>query len=99
MNKGEPRELVLPALRGIMGDWVYYSCLLDLDELSSRVQYAAEVHSNKGLSDMIQRWLDHGHSVVIADYLKTQPQRLFSFACCCHIWWPAELACIRRCTK
>lgn len=78
MNKGEPRELVLPALRGIMGDWVYYSCLLGLDELSSRVQYAAEVHSNKGLSDMIQRRLDHGRSGVIADYLKTQPQRLFA---------------------
>ena len=74
MNKGEPRELILPALRGIMGDWVYYSCLLGLDELSSRVQYAAEVHNNKGLSDMIQRRLDRDRSGDIAITLKLNPR-------------------------
>ena len=32
-------EIVLPALRGVMGDWVYYSCLMDLGELSSRGEF------------------------------------------------------------
>ena len=77
MKKRKTGELVLPALRGFMGDWVYYSCLLELNELSSRVQYAAEVHSNKGLSDMIQRQLVRGRSGDIANYLRTQPQRFF----------------------
>ena len=59
------REIVLPALRGVMGDWVYYCCLMNLGELSSRVQYAEEIHNNKALSDMIQRQLNpHFPSIV-----------------------------------
>ena len=74
----EPKEIALPALRGVMGDWVYYSCLMDLGEVSSRVHYAEEVHSNKALSDMIQRQLNKGRSVQIAEYLKQQPERFFN---------------------
>ena len=71
-------EIILPALRGIMGDWVYYSCLMNLNELSSRVNYASEVHSHSELSNMIQRQLDGKRSAKIAEYLKTQPQRFFN---------------------
>ena len=74
----EPREIALPALRGVMGDWVYYSCLVDLGEVSSRVHYAEEVHKNKALSDMIQRQLNKGRSAQIAEYLKQQPERFFN---------------------
>ena len=72
------REIVLPALRGVMGDWVYYCCLMNLGELSSRVQYAEEIHNNKALSDMIQRQLKKGRSAEIAAYLKNQPERFFN---------------------
>ena len=72
------REIVLPALRGLMGDWVYYCCLMNLGELSSRVQYAEEIHNNKALSDMIQRQLKKGRSAEIAAYLKNQPERFFN---------------------
>ena len=72
------REIVLPAIRGIMGDWVYYSCLMDLKELSSRVHYAEEIHKNQALSDMIQRRLRTGRSEQIAEYLKIQPERFFN---------------------
>ena len=71
-------EIVLPALRGIMGDWVYYSCLIDLKDLSSRVHYAEEIHKNEGLSDMMQRQLQSGRDAQIAEYLKMQPQRFFN---------------------
>ncbi|MGE3538663.1 MAG: DGQHR domain-containing protein [Candidatus Tectimicrobiota bacterium] len=71
-------ELTLPALRGIMGDWVYYSCLMDLYVISKRVRYADEIHKSKNLSDMIQRRLKTGRSVEIANYLKTQPERFFN---------------------
>lgn len=70
--------IVLPALRGIMGDWIYYTCLMDIGELSKRVRYAEEVHSNKLLSDMIQRRLRSGRAAQIAQYLENQPERFFN---------------------
>ena len=72
------REIVLPALRGVMGDWVYYSCLMDLGELSSRVHFANEIHKNQSLSNMIQRQLKEGRSAQIAEYLRMQPERFFN---------------------
>ena len=71
-------EIVLPALRGVMGDWVYYSCLMDLGELSSRVRYAEEIHKSRALSDMIQRQLKTSRSAQISEYLKEQPERFFN---------------------
>lgn len=70
--------IVLPALRGMMGDWIYYTCLMDIGELSKRVRYAEEVHSNKLLSDMIQRSLRSGRGAQIAKYLENQPERFFN---------------------
>lgn len=72
------RQIILPALRGVMGDWVYYSCLMDLGELSARVNYAEEIHKNDALSDMIQRHLKRGRAAQIAKYLKQQPERFFN---------------------
>ena len=78
MTLKKQSELILPALRGIMGDWVYYSSLLDLNEISARVRFAKEVHNHQKLSEMIQRQLDGMRSKTIANYLKTQPQRFFN---------------------
>ena len=74
----ETTAIVLPALRGVMGDWVYYTCLMNLGELSSRVHYAAEVHKHKALSDMIQRHLKMNRGAEIAEYLRHQPERFFN---------------------
>ena len=70
--------IVLPALRGIMGEWIYYTCLMDIGELSRRVRYAEEVHSNKQLSDMIQRKLKGDRAAQIAQYLENQSERFFN---------------------
>ena len=70
--------IVLPALRGMMGDWVYYCCLMDLPTLAARVTYAEVLHNSKGLSKMIQRELKTRRSGQIAEYLKTRPDRLFN---------------------
>lgn len=75
-------QIALPALRGIMGDWVYYSSLMDLAEISSRVRFAEEVHKNKALSDMIQRRLKTSRGKEISRYLETQPERFLI-----HSWW------------
>ena len=78
MMTRKQKEIVLPALRGIMGDWVFYSCLMNVGELSSRVNYADEIHKNVALSDMIQRQLRSGRAAQISEYLKRQPERFFN---------------------
>ncbi len=78
MTTRKLKELVLPALRGIMGDWVVYSCLMDIEALAARVHFAKEIHKNEFLSDMIQRQLKVGRSTQIAQYLKTQQERFFN---------------------
>lgn len=78
MTKPKCEKVVLPALRGIMGDWVYYSCLMSLDEISKRVEFASEVHKSKKLSDLIQRQLKGDRSTQIAEYLKSQKERFFN---------------------
>lgn len=71
-------KMVLPALRGIMGDWVYYTCLMSLDKLEERVRYAEEIHKNEKLSKMIQRQLNRGRSTQIAKYIESQPEHFFN---------------------
>ena len=78
MTQTNAMRIILPALRGVMGRWVYYSCLMPLSELSSRVRFADEVHTNAKLSDMIQRSLDDDRTKEIAEYIKMQPERFFN---------------------
>ena len=70
--------IVLPALRGSMGDWVYYCCLMDLPTVAARVNYAEDLHKSEKLSEMIQRELQGKRSKEIAEYLKNQDERLFN---------------------
>ena len=42
MSQKKNEEIILPALRGIMGNWVYYSCLMNMEEIAKRVRYADE---------------------------------------------------------
>ena len=78
MTITEPGKIVLPALRGVMGDRVYYSCLMNFSELALRVSYASEVHQHKSLSDMIQRQLEDRRTNAIAEYIETQNERFFN---------------------
>ena len=70
--------IVLPALRGIMGNRAYYSCLMTLRELATRVNYAKEIHANESLSDMIQKALEDKRSKEIAAYLQDNSDRFFN---------------------
>ena len=69
---------ILPALRGVMGSWVYYSCLMTLRDLSALVSFAEDVHEYTGLSQMIQRDLSKERTQTIADYIKRENQRFFN---------------------
>lgn len=72
------KSIVLPALRGVMGDWVYYSALMSTEEVGLRVSYADEIHKNENLSEMIQRKLKAGRAKEIANYIQEQPERFFN---------------------
>ena len=77
MTKSE--IVVLPAIRGFMGDWVYYSTLMSFDEISKRLQYAQEITSNNiDLSEEMQRETKIPRGVEIADYIRTQPEHFFN---------------------
>lgn len=78
MTPANAGPIVLPALRGIMGNRAYYSCLMSLRELAARVNYAEEIHSNQSLSDMIQRALEDKRSKEIAAYLRDTSDRFFN---------------------
>ena len=78
MTTASKQNLTLPALRGVMGSWVYYSCLVSLDEIAKRVRFADEVHKSKQLSEMIQRKLQSTRSAQIANYIRSQPERFFN---------------------
>lgn len=73
-----PNMLLLPALQGTFGDWVYYATMMPLSELRDRVHYAREIHQNSKLSDMIQRRLDdEDRARDIAEYLSETEDRFF----------------------
>lgn len=78
MSTTKSQSLILPALRGVIGSWVYYSCLVSLQEVAKRVQFADEIHKSKQLSGMIQRKLQSTRSSQIANYIRTQPERFFN---------------------
>lgn len=69
-------RLLLPALRAAMGDWTYYIASMTLEELAHRVTTATTLHQPKSLDEEIQRSLSP-RANDIAEYLLSQPQRLF----------------------
>ena len=71
------KPLFLPALRALMGDWVYYSTIMKFKDIGERVKPAEEIHESKTLKDFIQRHLT-SRSSEISEYLLTQPQRFFN---------------------
>ncbi|PEN06965.1 hypothetical protein CRI93_07420 [Longimonas halophila] len=71
--------LIVPALRSFMGDWVYYSASLTMEDVYERVNVAEEIHEGNSLGEMIQReLLDEKRAPKIKRYLETQDQRFFN---------------------
>lgn len=68
----------MPCLRGSFGDWIYYSCLMSVSDLATRVQYADQIHTSKELSKLIQRSLEGERAAKIAAYLRSNDERFFN---------------------
>lgn len=72
-----PNELVIPALRARMGDWIYYVTFLRMDQIADQIHIAEKIHSSNVLKDMIQRQITN-RAGQISDYLLRQQQRFFN---------------------
>ena len=72
-----PNELIIPALRAHMGDWIYYVTFLRMDQIADKIHIAENIHSSNVLKDMIQRQITN-RSGQISDYLLKQSQRFFN---------------------
>ncbi|MDX2076628.1 MAG: DNA sulfur modification protein DndB [bacterium] len=72
------KNLLLPALRGKMGDWIYYVTLVKLSDMAERITFAHEIHKSNSLNELIQRVLQKEHTQNIAKYLLEHEQRFFN---------------------
>ena len=72
-----PNELIIPALRAHMGDWIYYVTFMRMDQIADKIHIAENIHSSNVLKDMIQRQITN-RSGQISNYLLKQPQRFFN---------------------
>lgn len=74
-----PDREYLPALRGRLGDWAFYSVLMTLEQVASKVSYAKEIHNSPKLSQLIQRELDDkNRASEIGNYLLKNEDRFFN---------------------
>ena len=72
------KSLYLSSLRGIMGDWVYYPCLMKFRDIAERVKLAKEIYESDTLSDLVQRELRRKRGKEIKAYIIQQEQRFFN---------------------
>lgn len=74
MNK----RLVIPCMRGYMGSWITYSCMMRLSDVGELVGFAHELHQIEKLSEKIQRELNMGRAEEISKYLIENDDRFFN---------------------
>ncbi|MDD5456255.1 MAG: DNA sulfur modification protein DndB [Candidatus Margulisbacteria bacterium] len=68
----------IPAIRGKMGDWLYYVSTMSFLQVSNMVKKVDdELHKTEALSDMIQRSITENVNS-IKDYLLNQHERFFN---------------------
>ena len=75
--KVDRRPIYLPALKGRVGAWLFYTVLMKFSEVDKRIRLSDEIYENKGLSDMIQRTVKKSRVGEIANYLKSEEERFF----------------------
>ncbi|EFI3319848.1 DGQHR domain-containing protein [Escherichia coli] len=72
------KRLVLPCLRGYLGSWTTYTCMMRLKDAAKLIGFAHELHRIEKLSDNIQRELGKGRPAEIAEYLLQDDDRFFN---------------------
>lgn len=72
------KKLVIPCLRGKMGTWDTYTCLMQLKDISDLINFATDLHTSEKLSQMIQRNLEDERAVEIGEYLLSNQDHFFN---------------------
>ena len=71
-------HVFFPCVRGNIGDWIYYSSVMPIQEVANRVSYVKDVHKTKVLSDWLQREIKEKRKNEISDYLSQTNERFFN---------------------
>lgn len=70
-------KIALPCLRGVIGNWVYYSSLMNAKQISESVSTVKEIREANSLDEVLQRKLkERKHD--IARYLLNNNSRFFN---------------------
>lgn len=77
------KKLILPCIKGRIGEWYYYSSIMTFQEVANRVKLPKEIdkkYSDKqlNLGEWIQRELDEKRTDRLVEYLKSQSERFFN---------------------
>ncbi|TDB60404.1 DGQHR domain-containing protein [Arundinibacter roseus] len=72
-------RILLPAIKGIIGDWVYYQTVMPFYEVVNRIDNDHSIREYKSLDDYLQRELSK-RSKKIASYLIREETRFFNSA-------------------
>lgn len=70
-------NLIFPCLRGVIGDWVYYSTLMTAEQISKSIRTAKQIREAKSLEDFLQRKLKE-RKYKIANYLLGEKTHFFN---------------------
>lgn len=70
-------KLILPCLRGVVGDWVYYSTLMTAGQIATWINTAKDIREAKSLDEELQRDLKE-RKKEIAKYLLNDKSRFFN---------------------
>lgn len=76
---GNNSHIQLPAIKGIIGDWVYYQTVIPFKELITRIDNDHSIREYSTLDDHLQRDLSK-RSKKIAEYLIREDTRFFNSA-------------------
>ncbi|MEL0655567.1 DNA sulfur modification protein DndB [Pseudoalteromonas issachenkonii] len=72
------KKLVIPCLRGKLGTWDTFTCLMQLKDIAELINFATDLHTSEKLSEMIQRNLEDDRASEIGDYLLTNKEHFFN---------------------
>ncbi len=70
-------KIVIPTLRGTIGDWVFYSSLLSANQIAKLIRPAQKIREAESLDEILQRDLNK-RKKAIAKYLLTNESHFFN---------------------
>jgi DNA sulfur modification protein DndB len=70
-------KMILPTLRGVIGNWVYYSSLMSAQQITDWIVPTKDIRESKALDEELQRTLKE-RKKGIANYLLTTEGRFFN---------------------